>query len=155
MLQLHPRLRLALEPFWEGYGALHPDERNYVEEIVDVASLEQVIRELSARYNGAKSLDYQLLEKVYDHLLLRPDSRIIFLQRRNLLQACLSCHIAEQTRVWQIADMVDRGMCEPDHPKADRDGFRREMRELVRELSRPAMDRGVRSGARAPRSRKA
>ncbi|MBT3192316.1 MAG: hypothetical protein HN341_07145 [Verrucomicrobia bacterium] len=105
MLLLHPKLKLAMEPFWHGYGALHPDERNYVDQITDIPSLEQALAELFARYNGMKILDYQLPEDVYDHLLLREDIRLIFLQRRNLLQAELSCHIADQTKVWGIEDM--------------------------------------------------
>jgi hypothetical protein len=105
VLQKHAQLNLALEPFWHGYGAAHPDERNYVDDIEDIASLEQALEELFARYNGMKILDYQLPPKVYDYFLLKPDIRLIFLQRRNLLQAEVSCQIAEQTRVWGVEDM--------------------------------------------------
>lgn len=39
VLNLHPDLNLAMEPFWHGYGAAHPDERNYVDAIVDLPTL--------------------------------------------------------------------------------------------------------------------
>ncbi len=105
VLNLHPQLNFALDPFWHGYGAAYPDERNYVDDIDDIPSLERALEELFARYNGMKILDYQLEEEVYDHLLLKPDIRVIFLQRRNLLRAEVSNHIAEQTKVWGMNDM--------------------------------------------------
>jgi hypothetical protein len=107
VLSLHPELKLAMDPFWHGYGAAYPDERNYVDDIDDIPSLELALGELFDRYDGMKVLDYQLDEKVYDYLLLKPDIRVIFLQRRNLLRAEVSCHIAEQTRVWGIEDLND------------------------------------------------
>jgi hypothetical protein len=39
------------------------------------------------------------------HLLLRPEFRVIFLQRRNLLQAVISGCIAKQTGVWKMWDL--------------------------------------------------
>lgn len=104
VLNLH-QLNLAMDPFWHGYGTAHPDERNYVDDIDDIPSLELALEELFARYNGMKVLDYQLEENVYDYLLLKPGVRVIFLQRRNLLRAEVSCHIAEQTKVWGMEDM--------------------------------------------------
>ena len=105
VLNLHPQLNLALDPFWHGYGAAYPDERNYVDDIDDIPSLERALQELFARYNGMMVHDYQLEEDVYDHLLLKPGIRVIFLQRRNLLRAEISSHIAEQTKVWGMNDM--------------------------------------------------
>ena len=104
-LNAHPRLNLAEDPFWHGYGAYHPGEKNYVDEVKDVPSLERALEELFARYNGLKVLDYQLDEKIFDHLLRKPEFKVIFLQRRNLLRAEVSCHIAEQTKVWNMMDM--------------------------------------------------
>ena len=49
MLQLHPQLNLAMEPFWHSYGTFHPDEKNYVDHIDDIPSLERALKELSAR----------------------------------------------------------------------------------------------------------
>jgi hypothetical protein len=94
-----------MDPFWHGYGAAYPDERNYVDDIDDIPSLGVALEELFSKYNGMKVLDYQLEENVYDYLLLKPDIRVIFLQRRNLLRAEVSCHIAEQTKVWGMEDM--------------------------------------------------
>jgi hypothetical protein len=105
ILQLHPLLNLALEPFWDGFAAHNPGEKNYVDLIDDIPSLERALDELFSRYDGVKILDYQLPEKLYTHLLLMPNIRVIFLRRRNLLQAEVSGCIAKQTKVWQISDM--------------------------------------------------
>ncbi len=104
-LQLHPWLRIAEEPFHEKYHVWHPDERKYVELITDVPSLETQLAVLFAKYNGIKVLDYQLPMELYTHLLLRPEFRVIFLQRRNLLQAVISGGIAKQTGVWKMWDL--------------------------------------------------
>ncbi|MDE2890367.1 MAG: hypothetical protein OXR72_19365 [Gemmatimonadota bacterium] len=105
VLQLHPQMNVALEPFWHGYAKENPGERNYVDFIDDVPSLEKALDDLFAKYNGIKILSYQLPEKLYTHLLLSPDVTVIFLQRANLLRAEVSGCIAEQTKVWQISDL--------------------------------------------------
>lgn len=108
ILQLHPLMNVALEPFWHGYAKENPGERNYVDFIEDVSSLEKALDDLFAKYNGIKILSYQLPEKLYTHLLLSPDVTVIFLQRANLLRAEVSGCIAEQTRVWQITDLNEQ-----------------------------------------------
>lgn len=108
VLQLHPLMNVALEPFWHGYAKENPDERNYVDFIEDVPSLEKALDDLFARYNGIKILSYQLPKKLYTHLLLSPDVKVLFLQRANLLRAEVSGCIAEQTRVWQISDLNEQ-----------------------------------------------
>ncbi len=108
VLQLHPLMNVALEPFWHGYAKENPDERNYVDFIEDVPSLEKALDDLFARYNGIKILSYQLPKKLYTHLLLSPDVRVLFLQRKNLLRAEVSGCIAEQTKVWQISDLNEQ-----------------------------------------------
>lgn len=105
VLQTHPRLHFALEPFWHGYASENPGERNYVDFIEDVPSLEKALDDLFARYNGIKILSYQLPKELYTHLLLSPDATVLFLQRANLLRAEVSGCIAEQTKVWQISDL--------------------------------------------------
>ncbi len=108
ILQLHPLMNVALEPFWHGYAKENPGERNYVDFIEDVPSLEKALDELFAKYNGIKILSYQLPEKLYTHLLLSPEVTVIFLRRANLLRAEVSGCIAEQTRVWQISDLNEQ-----------------------------------------------
>src|SRR5215475_6736080 len=101
-LQLHSLLLIAEEPFHEKYHVWHPDERKYVDLITDIPSLEAQLAMLFAKYNGIKVLDYQLPRELYTHLLLRSEFRVIFLRRRNLLQAVISRCIAEQTGVWKM-----------------------------------------------------
>ena len=105
ILQLHPLMNVALEPFWHGYAKENPGERNYVDFIEDVPSLEKALDDLFAKYNGIKILSYQLPKRLYTHLLLSPEVTVIFLQRANLLRAEVSGCIAEQTKVWQISDL--------------------------------------------------
>ncbi|MGO9218995.1 MAG: hypothetical protein ACLP5E_14730 [Streptosporangiaceae bacterium] len=53
----------------------------------------------SEGYRGIKVLSYQLDEEQLTHLVLRRDIRIIFISRRNLLQAAVSDRIAKQTKI--------------------------------------------------------
>jgi hypothetical protein len=108
LLQLHPLLNMALEPFWDGFAAHNPGEKNYVDLIQDIPSLEWALEDLFSKYNGIKILDYQLPEELYTHLLLMPHITVLFLRRRNLLQASVSGCIAKQTKVWQISDMTEK-----------------------------------------------
>jgi hypothetical protein len=105
VLQSHPRLRVAEEPFHEKYQEWTPDEPKYVDLITDVASLEDQLAALFAKYDGIKVLDYQLPPEIYTHLLLMPELKVIFLRRRNLLQAAVSLFIAKQTDVWKVWDL--------------------------------------------------
>ena len=105
VLQAHPLLNFALEPFWDGYARENPGEKNYVDIVEDIPSLGEALDELFARYNGIEILSYQLPEEVYTHLLLSPRVRVIFLQRKNLLRAEVSGYIARQTKVWQILNL--------------------------------------------------
>lgn len=106
LLQLHPSLHIAEEPFHDGYQAWNPDEKNYVDHITDIASLEEQLGVLFTQYNGIKILQYQLPVELYTHLLLKPEVRIVFLRRRNLLQAAVSGRIAKQTKVWKVWDLA-------------------------------------------------
>ena len=105
VLQLHPQLHIAEEPFMRKYPIWNPGEPNYLERIVDIASLEEQLAELFAKFEGIKVQNYQLPEVLYTHLLLRPDLKIIALRRRNVLQQAVSGCIAEQTGIWKIWDL--------------------------------------------------
>ena len=105
ILQLHPQLHILEEPFNEGFTRWHPQAKNYLELINDTASLDAQLAEIFASYNGVKVLEYQLPQPLYVHMLRRPDCTIIFLRRRNLLQAVVSNLIAEQTHLWKTWDM--------------------------------------------------
>ena len=96
VFQTHSRLKFALEPIWHGYAKENQGERNYVDFIEDVPSLEKALDDLFAKYNGIKILSYQLPKKLYTHLLPSPDVKVLFLQRANLLRAEVSGCIAKQ-----------------------------------------------------------
>jgi LPS sulfotransferase NodH len=104
-LNAHPAVRVAEEPFHEKYSVWHPGQRNYNQFIVDIPTLLESLHEIFSTYNGIKILDYQLSEALYTHLLRMPDYRLIFLRRRNLLEAVVSGLIAEQTAVWRASDL--------------------------------------------------
>jgi hypothetical protein len=105
ILQSHPALHIAEEPFHDKYGTWKPGEKNYVDHIHDIPSLEAQLDELYARYNGIKVLTYQLPEELYTHLLLKSELRIVYLRRKNVLQAAVSALIGGQTGVWKVWDL--------------------------------------------------
>lgn len=105
ILNTHPDLNLALEPFHDSYGEWHPDEKNYIDYISDIPTLDAALEELFLKYNGMKILSYQLPEEIYKHLLNRSDCRVIFLWRANYLKSVVSVLIAEQTGIWQKSDL--------------------------------------------------
>ncbi len=105
-MQLHPRLRIAEEPFHERYASWNPGEPNHIDLIHDAESLDRQVAHLFARHEGIKVLDYQLPEELYRRLLLREDVRVIGLRRRNQLQAIVSGYVARQTGVWKMWDLT-------------------------------------------------
>ncbi|MCX6047539.1 MAG: hypothetical protein NT075_20770 [Chloroflexi bacterium] len=105
MLALHPQLHILEEPFNEGFTSWHPEQPNYLDLITDKASLDAQLAEIFTAYNGIKVLQYQLPVELYTHLLLNPMHKVIFLRRRNLLQAVVSVLIAKQTNLWKRWDM--------------------------------------------------
>jgi hypothetical protein len=71
----------------------------------DRASLEAVLDEIFTEFNGLKLLSYQLPEEWVGRLIGRPDFRVLFVRRRNVLQAVVSVLISEQTGLWHRWDM--------------------------------------------------
>ncbi len=105
ILQCHPELHVLVEPFHENFTRWQPGNPNYLERIHDIPSLDVQLAEIFATYNGIKVLDYQLDNALAVHMLQRSDCKIIFLRRRNLLQAVVSVLIAHQTQLWKKWDM--------------------------------------------------
>ena len=105
ILQSHPELDILEEPFNENFTRWDTANKNYLEQIHDIKSLEAQVQEIFATHNGIKILDYQLPTDLAVHLLRRPDCKIIFLRRRNLLQSVVSVMIAQQTQLWQKWEM--------------------------------------------------
>ncbi|HEY3735273.1 MAG TPA: hypothetical protein VGL63_15295 [Streptosporangiaceae bacterium] len=106
ILQAHPALELLPdEPFNENFAGWSPANPDYLARIHDVESLDAVLAGLFERYRGIKVLSYQLDEELLRHLILRPDLRIIFISRRNLLQTAVSDRIAKQTKLYNRWDV--------------------------------------------------
>jgi hypothetical protein len=105
ILQLHPDLHLLEEPFNENFTRWSPHNPNYRDQIHDNASLDAQLTVIFTNYNGLKLLDYQLPDELIVHLLHQPDTHVLFLRRRNLLQTVVSNLIAEQTHLWKKWDM--------------------------------------------------
>ena len=106
ILQLNPELNILEEPFNENFMQWNGSNKNYRELIHDIPSLDVQVAEIFTAYNGIKMLDYQLPDPLALHLLQHPDYKVIFLRRRNLLQAVVSVLIAEQTRLWKRWEMT-------------------------------------------------
>lgn len=106
ILDLHPELSILEEPFNENFPRWRPGNKNYLELIHDIPSLDAQLAEIFTTHNGVKVLDYQLPQELMIHLLQRPDCKIIFLRRRNVLQAVVSVLIAQQNRLWKKWEMT-------------------------------------------------
>ncbi len=106
ILQLHPDLQILEEPFNENFMNWNASNKNYQELVHDIPSLDVQLAEIFTSYNGVKVLDYQLPTDLAVHLLQRPDCKIIFLRRRNILQSVVSVLIAHQTQLWKKWDMT-------------------------------------------------
>lgn len=104
-LQAHPGLVLVPdEPFNENFVDWSPGNPDYLARAHDVEALDTVLAELFDLYDGIKVLSYQLDEEQLRHLVLRPDLRIVFISRRNLLQTAVSDRVAKQTKLWNRWD---------------------------------------------------
>jgi LPS sulfotransferase NodH len=138
ILQAHPDLRLFPdEPFNENFADWSPGNPDYLARVRDTDSLDAVLTELFECYRGIKVLSYQLDEELLRHLILRPDLRIIFISRRNLLQIAVSDRIAKQTRVWNRWDANPERPLEQYYESLeplDLDDLRSYVRELAPHL---------------------
>ncbi|MCI0554121.1 MAG: sulfotransferase domain-containing protein [Anaerolineae bacterium] len=106
ILQLHTELNILEEPFNENFTRWNINNKNYRKLIHDVPSLEVQVAEIFETHNGIKMLDYQLPSDLAVHMLRRPDCKVIFLRRRNILQSVVSVLIAEQTQLWKRWEMI-------------------------------------------------
>ena len=73
--------------------------------VKDEASLDKVADELFSRFTAIKTLNYQLDTKLYEHLALRTDMKVIMLYRKNVVKSVLSAEIAKQTNAWHKEDL--------------------------------------------------
>lgn len=103
-LSCHSEVRIAQDVFAKGFSQWFPGERDYSSVAKDVDSLNESLIDIFSKYSGFKTLSHELTEDLNSYLLLNEEHRVIYLRRRNHLQAVVSCEIAEQTKVWQIGD---------------------------------------------------
>ena len=104
LLNCHPAVHCVWEPFNPTHGAIAGVGR----EIRDFADLEAALQHLSTRSNGFKHVwrpggfPFPEGSGLNDRMLLRGDSKVIMLGRRNALQRAISEHISKQMRIWTI-----------------------------------------------------
>lgn len=101
---------MAIEPFHPGFNSWNPGEKDYSKLIVDKQTMNQAIDDLFSRYTAIKVLNYQLDEELYFELLRRKELKIVFLTRKNLLEAAISNLIAVQTAIWHKDEIKKHGV---------------------------------------------
>ena len=99
-----PDVTMALEPFHPDFTKWNPGETNYHSQVKSKKAMLKAIDKLFSKYSAIKVLDYQLPKKLYHELLIRPDVKILFLRRKNLVDAAISNAIGEQTGKWNKYD---------------------------------------------------
>jgi hypothetical protein len=104
ILGCHPELTLLNEPFNQHFSSWLPANPDYRARVTDVTSLDRVVDGILGDYSGFKVHTYQLEKELLAHLLCRRDLYVVFLRRRNLLEAVVSGLIAEQTGLWAAWD---------------------------------------------------
>jgi hypothetical protein len=97
VLNRHPALRILIEPFLEDPPPGHPE---HLEPIVDAASLDARLSHIFETYNGIKTICWPLADELYAHMLSQEQYRVIFLRRKNILKASVSCAISRRIGVW-------------------------------------------------------
>lgn len=109
LLNCHPEIRCIDEPFNP-----HKFNGQYFERVKDVASLDETLEDIWRSHNGIKhawdptGASFSWRPYFNEHLLLRPDQKILFLNRRNILRQLVSMRIAQQTEVWNMTQTSDR-----------------------------------------------
>jgi hypothetical protein len=103
LLQCHPAISCLHEPF-------NPERRNPPETVSDAARLRQEVREIRKKYSGIKHVwdtagwPFPKGSALNQELLMQPDQRILFLNRRNVLRRLVSHQIAVQVDAWGMDD---------------------------------------------------
>ncbi len=153
-------LRLALDCYRGIYCANEPFNEdvpgNVRGRISDLASLKRETERLWRHYNGIKHIwqpDRSRFSDpaMEDYLLTAAAERIVFLNRRNLLQRIVSTQMSEQNRVWQMWGEQSRGKIMAHHYEPlDKAALRTELqaereasmrvRQRLQQSGRPYMD---------------
>jgi hypothetical protein len=149
ILDCHPELTVLDEPFNENFTAWLPGNPDYRAAVTDVTSLDRVVDGILADYSGFKVHSYQLDVELLAHLLCRRDLHVVFLRRRNLLEAAVSGLIAEQTGLWAAWDR-DRALEDyyANLAPLSVEDVREKLRHLAENLSEVAAILGARGDGR-------
>lgn len=100
-------VKMAIEPFHEGFSKWNVGEKDYSKFIVNSETMNQALDELFSKYTAIKVLDYQFDPKIYYTMLKRDVFKIIFLRRKNIVQSVLSNLVAKQTSEWHKQDNIE------------------------------------------------
>jgi len=101
-------VHLAIEPFNPEYSNWYPDEPDYSKQVTNEKTFDKVADELFNRFSAIKTLNYQLDTELYEHLMLRPDLKVILLYRNNVLESALSAEISKQTNAWHKYELDEK-----------------------------------------------
>lgn len=141
LLNLHSDIQMCHEPFHPSHSTWYPVEENHADLVKDESTLDAQLSKIFRTYTGIKTLSYQLPKSLYGRLLTRDDIKVIFLSRRNILQAAVSGFVAHQTNIWQSSDREKSGSCKvgplkpvPVDQLRETVGYYRELDSLYREL---------------------
>lgn len=109
LLNCHPDIQCINEPF-------NPNKfcGRYLCQVSDVISLDSTLDEIWSSFNGIKHVwhasgwPFKGKPQFNRHLLLKGSTRLIFLNRRNILRRAVSSQISKQTNVWFFAEESER-----------------------------------------------
>jgi hypothetical protein len=139
IMRSHPQLQLMEdEPFNEYFASWAPGNLDYLARIylarIETESFDGVPHELFAEYNGIKILSYQLDEEQLTSLIGRRDVRLVYINRRNLLQTAVSDQVAKYAKLWNRWDLDAGESLERRYdglPSLDLDDLRTYIDDLV------------------------
>jgi len=78
---------------------------DYINTIDSPAAMNAALDEIFSEYSAIKDLMYRFERPVYEALLSRPDLKVLFLHREDLVAGAISLQVAKQTAVWQKHDL--------------------------------------------------
>lgn len=107
-LHMHPLMQMILEPFHESRETWAGSHKNYRKNIASADDLKNALNEIYRNHTGFKTLCYQLPRKLNEILLseTREQDRIIFIHRKNVLQAAVSLWISLQSNLWNVVEAI-------------------------------------------------
>lgn len=131
-LDRHPLVEIVNEPFNENYPGWAEGNVDFRSRVIDAGSLNEQCTELARSFSGMKTLEWNLPRELNYVLLANQSHPVLFLRRRNLLEAVVSHWVARETDLWQAwhakRPLVE---CYRDLPPAPIDQLRQTLDELA------------------------